>query len=328
MKIKILPIGSLCLASLLAVGALCGVPRAAEAKDVSTVTATPMVDRWQDVPYGTSAKQKMDIYLPPKGEGPFPVILILHGHGVGKRSKEMTWAMTGLERGYAVVCADYREPPEARFPEDVADAKAVVRFIKANAAQYQLDGSRIAVWGESMGGRLAAFLGVAADHPELDEPAGNSSGVSSRVNAVIAWFPILDDLGADAELRNLGLKPTVSHLDSGYGFKMYGASLTDIGNLAGLANPARYVGADASPFLIMHGAKDCVSPVTQSENFAAILKKNIGGSRVSFVRLDNAGHHVADFTGKNNLNKVFKFLHKHLKIKAMQRERAQAKKKK
>ena len=271
--------------------------------------------KWTDLPYATaSAKQKLDIYLPEIGEAPYPVIIAFHGRGGDKLSVEMNGPLSGLQRGYAVVCVNYREPPEARFPADVMDAKTAVRFVRANADKYKLDSSRIAAWGDSMGGRLVSFLGTTAAHPEFDDFSFGYVGESCRVNAVVAWFPALDDVNIDADFRKLGLKPALSRNDADYGLEMYGAPVQKIAGLVGFSNPIRYVDSSAVPFCIEHGTSDGVCPISQSEMLAEKLRHNIGGGRVTFIAVDGAGHHTGDFTNEENLREVFKFLHEHLHL--------------
>ena len=315
------------LTAVLAANVGFGCPTATEAAEQINQTVKTVTE-WKDVPYATiSAKQKLDIYLPKTGKGPYPVIVAFHGMGGDKNSAELKNAMEGLNRGYAVVCANYREPGEVHFLDSLADARAAVKFVRANADKYGFDSSRIAAWGDSLGGKLAVFLGTTADHPELDDPALGYAGESCRVSAVVALFPALDDVNADADMKKLGLTPSMPRSDEKYGRKMYGAPIQSIPGLVALANPIRYVNSSAVPFLIMHGTADSVCPVSQSQELAEKLRHNIGSGKVNFITVEGAGHHVADFSGEEYRNKMFKFLYKHLKIKAMlkqQREKNKA----
>lgn len=272
--------------------------------------------QWLNVAYGTaSSAQKMDIFLPSKGIAPFPVIMVFHGRGEDKASMNESWRTMGLSHGYAVVCVDYRETPEARFPSDVMDAKAAVRYLKANAAKYNLDSSHIAAWGASYGGRLAAFLGTSSSRPELEEDSIGIRGKSSRVNAVVTWFPELDDLHMDRDFKALGIRPAISRNEESYGLEMYGAPITTIPELVAFSNPVRYAGPDAAPFFILHGTEDPICPISQSEGFADKLRHIIGSSNVEYVALKGAGHRLEHFMEKSTMDRVFKFLDKRLKVK-------------
>lgn len=271
--------------------------------------------RWLDVSYAQiSPKQKLDIYLPKEGQGPFPVIVGFHGKNGDKGTMELNGQMKGLARGYAVAAVNYREGNEAKFPTNIMDAKAAVRFIKEHAAEYHLDKSRIIAWGDSMGGRVVSFLGLTSGHPELEDLSLGCAGENSRVNAVVAWFPALDDVRMDADVEALGFKPALPRNAAAYGNEMYGAPVQDIKELVALANPANYVGSGAVPFIIMHGTDDNVCPITQSREFADKLSKAIGKYNVRFVPVKGAGHHVTDMLGDKQIDMVFAFLQNTAKL--------------
>ncbi len=267
---------------------------------------------WLDVAYGSeSEKQKLDIYLPKTGQAPYPVILAFHGRGGDKGTMEVNGEMKGLLRGYAVISVNYREAKEAKFPANIMDAKAAVRFVKENADVYHLDKTRIIAWGDSAGGNVAAFLGTAAFHPELgDFPQYETD---SCVQAVVAWFPALDDARMDEDVIRLGLEPALPRNSEAYGVEMYGAPVQEIISLMSFTNPVNYVDSDTVPFLIEHGTADNVCPITQSEAFAEKLKSVIGKDKVLFIPVKDAGHHVTDFLGDKNIDLVFDFLEKQLK---------------
>ena len=113
-----------------------------------------------------SPSQKLDLYLPnERAEERVPVIIHLHGGAfrVGdKREVNCIPMLYGLDRGYAVVSAEYRKSGEARFPAMVYDAKTIVRWVYAHAEEYGLDTGRIALWGPSAGGWLSSFTKVSS----------------------------------------------------------------------------------------------------------------------------------------------------------------------
>jgi acetyl esterase/lipase len=128
--------------------------------------------KWLDIPYADySEAQKLDIYLPDKGEGPFPVIALLHGGGwiFGDKGDVLDQPfLEALKRNYALVCINYRLSDEAQFPCQIYDCKAAVRYIRANAKNYYLDSEHVGVWGVAAGGHLAALLGTSAKVRELE----------------------------------------------------------------------------------------------------------------------------------------------------------------
>lgn len=141
--------------------------------------------KWPDVAYAqVSAAQKLDIYLPEDGDGPFPVIVAIHGGAFrmgDKADGQHTPMLEGLERGYAVVSINYRMSGEAIFPAAVYDVKAAIRWIRANAASYHFNAEKIAVWGGSAGGHLAAMAGVSGGVAELEDLSLGAAEFSSRV---------------------------------------------------------------------------------------------------------------------------------------------------
>ena len=101
--------------------------------------------KFLDLAYGEHPKQKLDIYLPETGEGPFPAIVFIHGGGFlsgDKRDGQMIYVTDGIARGYAVVSFDQRLLPEGVFPLPVYDAKAALRWLKVHAGEYCLDPER------------------------------------------------------------------------------------------------------------------------------------------------------------------------------------------
>ena len=107
--------------------------------------------KYLDVPYcGESPFQILDLYYPNEGKKPYPVIVHLHGGAFAngnQRETHLEPILRGLERGYVVASVQYRRSGEALFPAQVWDAKAAIRFLRANAERYELDPARFASWG-------------------------------------------------------------------------------------------------------------------------------------------------------------------------------------
>lgn len=144
--------------------------------------------KWTNVSYANeSPAQKMDIYLP-KTEGPYPVIIWIHGGGYlsgDKSGSDVNFAKEGLNRGYAVVSINYRLAEEARFPAQIYDVKTAIKYLRANAQTYNLDPNKFAVWGSSAGGHLAALAGTSGDDPSLENNSMGYPNVSDKVQAVV-----------------------------------------------------------------------------------------------------------------------------------------------
>ena len=105
-------------------------------------------------------RQKLDLYLPAKAEGPLPLVVWVHGGAWLGGNKDNPPGLFLLPRGYALASVNYRLSQHARFPAQIEDCKAAIRWLRANAAAYRLNLDKIGVWGASAGGHLVALLGT------------------------------------------------------------------------------------------------------------------------------------------------------------------------
>ncbi len=274
--------------------------------------------KWLDVAYASqSPAQKMDIYLPEQGDGPFPVILVVHGgaFAMGSKGEVISEPMIqGIYHGYAVADINYRLSGEAIFPAQIFDCKAAVRFLRANAARFHLDGSRIAAWGPSAGGHLVAMLGTSAGVGALEDLSMGNPEESSSVQAVVDWCgPSENFIRMDIEFQESGLGVADHSDEFSPESRLIGVKITENPERVAFASPMTYITPSIPPFLIQHGALDHVVPVQQSINFAAALVK-AGGSKVTLDVLPGAYHHGDPaFETRENLERVFRFLDEHLK---------------
>lgn len=274
--------------------------------------------KFLDLPYASfSCSQKLDIYLPKSGDGPFPVILQIHGgaFAIGdKRDIHLLPFLKGTERGYAVVSVNYRLSAEAIFPAAVQDVRAAVRWIRANQAQFHLDGKRIAACGGSAGGNLAAMLGVTGKTSVLDDPRLGNSDISPEVEAVVDWFGPIDFLMMDRQLDQNGFGPSDHNEPSSPESRYIGAPIQTAPEKVRMANPTTYIHLNLPPFFIQHGRIDRLVPVQQSINFHQELGKVLQPASLKFEILEGAGHGDSLFETYFNMEKVFAFLDESLKI--------------
>ena len=273
--------------------------------------------RFLDIAYaGPSPAQKLDIYLPEEGEGPFPVIMSIHGGafmGCDKADMQVLPMLEGLERGYAVVAVNYRLSWQATWPALVHDVKAAVRWIRAHAPRYHFAPDRIAAWGGSAGGYLSAMLGTSAGVSQLEDLGLGNPEQPSHVQAVVAWFGPTDFLKMDEYLAEHGLPPEPGMEHSGANSPeslLLGQQITKVPDLVKAANPETYITPAAPPFFLQHGTLDPVVPVQMSINFAAKLEQALGKHQVQLGLLEGAEHGDPLFESPENVAKVFNFLDK------------------
>jgi acetyl esterase/lipase len=132
-------------------------------------------------------------YLPPEGDGPFPTIIFIHGGAFvfgGKRDTQFLHAIDGINRGYAVVSVEHRLAFEAKYPYPLFDVKAAIRFLRANAEKYKLDGDRFASCGDSAGAYYAVMAAATQSNPAFEDLSMGNASYSSKVKAVVSWYGV------------------------------------------------------------------------------------------------------------------------------------------
>ena len=278
--------------------------------------ATPA---FADVAYAdASATQVLDIYLP-QGAGPFPMVANFHAGGFAFGDKSEIPARAGaalLDAGYAVVGVGYRLSDEATFPAAVLDARAAVRFLRANADAYRLDPDRIAAFGQSAGGNLAAMLGTTGDAAAFDDASLGNADVSNEVQLVIDWFGPTDFGLLDAQAKAQGCPAeaqTYGRPDS-IAAAYLGAPVGSSPELVAEANPITYLDGSEPPFLIQGGDQDCTVAIESPRMLADAL--SAAGTEVEYDLLTGAGHGDTGvspvFESKENVERVVAFLDAHL----------------
>lgn len=264
----------------------------------------------RDIPYVDSGheRQKLDLYLPEKADGPFPLIIWVHGGGWQNGSKDGCPPLRAgyAARGYAVASIGYRLSGHAIFPAQIEDCKAAIRWLRAHATEYNLDPDRFGVWGSSAGGHLVALLGTSGDVKEFD--VGANLDQSSRVQAVCDYY------GPTDFIRFVQTPGYEGHANDGSPeSKLLGGAVLDHQDRAARVNPITYVTKDDPPFLIVHGDDDRTVPLNQSESLFEALKQS--GVSVHFHTIHGAGHGGPGFADPEVEKLVAKFFEKTLKAK-------------
>jgi acetyl esterase/lipase len=273
--------------------------------------------KWLDVAYAeVSSTQQLDIYLPEAGEGPFPIVIHIHGgaFAIGdKRDIQVVPFLGGLDLGYAVVGVNYRLSGEAVFPAGLQDVKAAIRWMKAHSGEYALDSDRIAVIGQSAGAHQAAMCCVTTGLGLFDDPSLGHAEYSSDVQVAVDMFGPTDFLKMDEHLAASGLGPCDHSQADSPESRYLGGRVTEIPEKAREANPTTYVHGGMPPILIQHGTRDCSVPVQQSIEFARAIEGRVGADRVELDIFEGAVHADPAFESDKNMARVFGFLDRHLR---------------
>lgn len=304
-------LASFVLLGLLGVG-LVGCNSSSSTTSTSTDTSTVITTRtWTDVAYAsTSSSQKMDIYLPSTGTGPFPTVIWVHGGAFKFGDKANPQSLSALNTaGYAVVSVNYRLSGEAQWPAQLDDLKSIVIYLRNNASTYALDKTKFAAWGASAGGHLASMMGIAL-----------ADNADTRIQAVVDWFGPMDFYNMDADMvatgvtRCTGANGDASSPESA----LIGATVSTNKALSDAASPLTYLAQLPStttlpPFFIMHGLLDCNIAPKQSERLHSAIQAKFGASASTYNTLANAGHGTGDFQATYVETMVIDFLNAHLK---------------
>jgi acetyl esterase/lipase len=249
--------------------------------------------------------QHLDLFVPKEGAGPFPLVVWIHGGGWQSGSRAGAGGVLRLTPfGYAAASIDYRLTDVAKFPAQIEDCKAAIRWLRAHAAQYRIDPDRIGVWGASAGGHLVALLGTTGNTREFD--VGANLDVSSRVQAVCDFYGPSDFL-ATINSPNAHVLNTA---DGPVG-KLLGGPPSEMADAARRASPVTYVAKDNAPFLIVHGTLDPTVPPTQSQILYDMLMQTGVEAQLHFI--PGAKHGGPEFSTPEVNAMIRAFFDRHLK---------------
>lgn len=272
-----------------------------------------------DVTYSTINGYRpmvVDIYMPPRKGGPKPLILYIHGGGwVGGHNRHSgalanfpaTLAALASE-GFVVASLEYRLAGEARFPAQVQDARAALRFLKGNSAKYGIDPKRTGIWGGSAGGHLTALTALSCGVTSLDAPDTKAVPGSECAQAAVTWYGVFD-FAALAAARPGGA--------DGAAVRLLGCHEACRPEDYAVASPVTYIDAKDPPMLLIHGIEDKTVPVAQSHLAEERLKA--AGVHVESIYIPGVDHSFIGATAAETraatlkaTNATFDFFHQQL----------------
>lgn len=272
-------------------------------------------EEFKDVNYAGDDKayHTMDIYLPKSDAKTFPVVVHIYGSAWSSNSSKGaadlgTIVSALLKAGYAVVCPNHRAIADAQWPAQINDIKAVIRFIRGNAAKYKFDTSFIATSGFSSGGHLSSCCAttnglkvtkVGTETLDLEGNVGNFTNESSNVNAACDWSGPVDLTAMDCgEHMSFGATSPEANL-------LGGAKLSEQPDKFRSLSATYYVNKNTVPLIVFHGMKDNVVPCCQGQKLYDLLK---GAGVKTELTLEPEGGHGMGMYSEANLQKMVNFL--------------------
>lgn len=286
-------------------------------EDVGTsapsTTAIP-APNFANVAYATrSSSQRLDVYLPKTGTGPFPLVIWIHGGGWRSGTRSLTnfpTVLNLLNQGIAVASIDYRLSQEAKFPAQIHDVKAAIRFLRGNASRYRLNPNRFGAWGASAGGHLAALAGTSVGVAALTDLSLGHGTQSERLSAVADMFGPMSFRQLDPQLKAIGcpLYAGVGHAHpSSPPSQLVGAAINTVPAKVAQADPLTWLGAGDAALFIQHGTADCQIPYAQSTALRNAAVSMLGSANVTYQIMTGYKHGDSRFYSSTNISAVTAF---------------------
>ncbi len=259
----------------------------------------------RDIEYAQVAEHslKLDLFLPAQ-KARSPLILWVHG-GAWRSGSKKDMPLTELVgEGYAVASVDYRLSTQAKFPAQIHDIKAAVRFLRGHGTDWRLPTKKILIAGDSAGGHLAALVGVSNGHTELEGGVGTNRTQSSEVQGIISFYGGANLTTILKQSTPHGLSVRVPALDL-----LFGGQPDDVPALAKLASPVFHVDKSDPPLLLLHGDQDPQMPVNQALELAGAYQKVKAPVQLEIVH--GAAHGGVMFYDDERMMLVRNFLKRH-----------------
>ena len=271
--------------------------------------------KFLNCPYGEEKRQSLDIYLPNKGDGPFPAVLFLHGGGWAfgdKGDAQLLPFIGGVERGYAVVGVGYRLLPQIRYPDNLFDVKAALRWTAENADAYLINPERVALSGASAGAHLAMMAAFTQGQAVFE---GAPLTKTCRIRAVVDQYGPTDFLKQTAQFDASGYPRMRAPDDDAQDSvdSLLGVRLKSVPNLARFINPIDHVHPGIPPVLLQHGRYDPCIPYQQATELYDKIIRTAGHGMAELELSETYTHADPGFAERESVERIFAFLDKHLK---------------
>ena len=259
----------------------------------------------RDVEYARLGEHalKLDLHLP-AGRIRSPLIVWIHGGAWRSGSKKDVPIQKLIAEGYPIASVDYRLSTEARFPAQIHDIKAAIRFLRAHGGDWKLPTKRMVIAGDSAGAHLAALVGVSNGNTDLEGTVGMDRAQSSEVQGIISFYGAANLTTILQQSTPHGLNVRVPALEL-----LLGAQPTNAVELARLASPVFHVDSHDPPLLLLHGDQDPQMPINQSLELLGAYRKV--KAPVQFEVVHGAAHGGARFYDQERMAIVRAFLRKH-----------------
>ncbi|MCL2392374.1 MAG: alpha/beta hydrolase [Oscillospiraceae bacterium] len=278
-----------------------------------TLDVSKIKRKFLNCQYGENPKQALDIYLPNEGTGPFPIVFYAHGgawqHGK-KDDVQVVPFIDGVNRGYAIVSIGYRLVPEIRYPDNMFDIKAALRWIATNADSYILDASKTALCGSSAGAHLAMMAAFTQGMAAFGDIPGAKT---CQILAMVEQFGPTDFAKIHAHYDESGfprihVPGTASAVDL-----MIGTSAETIPNLLRFYNPIDCIHPDIPPILLQHGKHDPMIPYQQAIELHDKINLITGTKKAQLDISETFMHADPGYARKESVDRIFGFLDNYLK---------------
>ena len=259
----------------------------------------------KDVTYGTvdGVDLKLDLAVPETGDGPFPLVVFIHGGGwaAGNKAQYDGALAEWTKRGYVAATVEYRFAPKFKFPAQVEDVKCAVRYLRSRAKELKINPDKVGACGDSAGGHLSLMLGL-MDSKDGLEGTGGHADQSSKVQAVVNFYGPTD-FSVEGTFNPFVVKLVSDFL----------GTADQKSPVIAQASPITYINKGDPPILTLQGTKDPLVPEDQQHRLHDALKK--AGVEEHLEIIQDGGHGFGGKDFEHAAQITIEFFDKHLKAK-------------